>query len=200
MEGLAQSIITKKIPSNLSGKRIFTLDLGALVAGSRYRGDFEERLKKVLAEIKDTKMPRLSECKPAGMTYDGGLDAAGDTDYTYNPKTNTASDINVTIGDAAFASVSWLYSTMRHEYEHVVQMLTDPKGTLERVPLAEFAAYTWEIFHASETGVIKDQNQMLQLGKSLMTEAWDKMNVREKKLNQTVYNRAINIVLKAAGG
>ena len=53
VEGLAQYIITKKIPSNLSGKKIFTLDLGALVAGSRYRGDFEERLKKVLAEIKD---------------------------------------------------------------------------------------------------------------------------------------------------
>ena len=54
VEGLAQYIITNKIPSNLSGKRIFTLDLGALVAGSRYRGDFEERLKKVLAEIKDS--------------------------------------------------------------------------------------------------------------------------------------------------
>ncbi|TET48877.1 MAG: ATP-dependent Clp protease ATP-binding subunit [Actinomycetota bacterium] len=54
VEGLAQYIISKKIPSNLSGKRIFTLDLGALIAGSRYRGDFEERLKKVLAEIKDS--------------------------------------------------------------------------------------------------------------------------------------------------
>lgn len=53
VEGLAQFICSKKVPSNLSGKRIFTLDLGALVAGSRYRGDFEERLKKVLAEIKD---------------------------------------------------------------------------------------------------------------------------------------------------
>ncbi|HEY4695524.1 MAG TPA: ATP-dependent Clp protease ATP-binding subunit [Candidatus Hydromicrobium sp.] len=53
VEGLAQFICLKKVPSNLSGKRIFTLDLGALVAGSRYRGDFEERLKKVLAEIKD---------------------------------------------------------------------------------------------------------------------------------------------------
>ncbi|HAJ95057.1 MAG TPA: NDP-hexose 4-ketoreductase [Actinobacteria bacterium] len=53
VEGLAQYIISNKVPSNLSGKRIFTLDLGALVAGSRYRGDFEERLKKVLAEIKD---------------------------------------------------------------------------------------------------------------------------------------------------
>ncbi len=53
VEGLAQYIISAKVPSNLSDKRIFTLDLGALVAGSRYRGDFEERLKKVLAEIKD---------------------------------------------------------------------------------------------------------------------------------------------------
>jgi len=53
VEGLAQYIISSKVPSNLSDKRIFTLDLGALVAGSRYRGDFEERLKKVLAEIKD---------------------------------------------------------------------------------------------------------------------------------------------------
>lgn len=53
VEGLAQYIISNKVPSNLSNKRIFTLDLGALVAGSRYRGDFEERLKKVLAEIKD---------------------------------------------------------------------------------------------------------------------------------------------------
>lgn len=54
VEGLAQYIISKKIPSNLLDKRIFTLDLGALIAGSRYRGDFEERLKKVLAEIKDS--------------------------------------------------------------------------------------------------------------------------------------------------
>ncbi len=53
VEGLAQFICSKKVPSNLSDKKIFTLDLGALVAGSRYRGDFEERLKKVLAEIKD---------------------------------------------------------------------------------------------------------------------------------------------------
>jgi len=53
VEGLAQFICSKKVPSNLSNKKMFTLDLGALIAGSRYRGDFEERLKKVLAEIKD---------------------------------------------------------------------------------------------------------------------------------------------------
>ena len=53
VEGLAQAIVSKEIPSNLRNKKIFTLDLGSLVAGSRYRGDFEERLKKVLQEIKE---------------------------------------------------------------------------------------------------------------------------------------------------
>ncbi len=53
VEGMAQFVCEGKIPSNLASKKIFTLDLGALVAGSRYRGDFEERLKKVLGEIKD---------------------------------------------------------------------------------------------------------------------------------------------------
>ncbi|MGM0367292.1 MAG: ATP-dependent Clp protease ATP-binding subunit [Actinomycetota bacterium] len=53
VEGLAQQIVSQSIPSNLENKKIFTLDLGSLVAGSRYRGDFEERLKKVLAEIKE---------------------------------------------------------------------------------------------------------------------------------------------------
>ncbi|MHB8276641.1 MAG: ATP-dependent Clp protease ATP-binding subunit, partial [Candidatus Humimicrobiaceae bacterium] len=53
VEGLVQHIASKEVPSNLQNKRIFTLDLGALVAGSRYRGDFEERLKKVLTEIKE---------------------------------------------------------------------------------------------------------------------------------------------------
>jgi len=53
VEGLAQAIVSKDIPSNLRNKKIFTLDLGSLVAGSRYRGDFEERLKKVLQEIKE---------------------------------------------------------------------------------------------------------------------------------------------------
>ena len=52
VEGLAQRIISGEVPSTLEGKQIYTLDLSALVAGSRYRGDFEERLKKVLKEIK----------------------------------------------------------------------------------------------------------------------------------------------------
>src|SRR5215211_2542222 len=52
VEGLAQKIISNDIPDTLRNKQLYTLDLGALVAGSRYRGDFEERLKKVLKEIK----------------------------------------------------------------------------------------------------------------------------------------------------
>jgi ATP-dependent Clp protease ATP-binding subunit ClpC len=52
VEGLAQRIVAKDVPENLQGKNLYSLDLGALVAGSRYRGDFEERLKKVLKEIK----------------------------------------------------------------------------------------------------------------------------------------------------
>ena len=52
VEGLARSIAADDVPEPLRGKQLYTLDLGALVAGSRYRGDFEERLKKVLKEIK----------------------------------------------------------------------------------------------------------------------------------------------------
>ncbi|MEJ7795032.1 MAG: Clp protease N-terminal domain-containing protein, partial [Nocardioides sp.] len=52
VEGLAQDIVMGNVPETLKDKQIYTLDLGALVAGSRYRGDFEERLKKVLKEIR----------------------------------------------------------------------------------------------------------------------------------------------------
>ena len=52
VEGLAQAIIHGDVPETLKDKQLYSLDLGALVAGSRYRGDFEERLKKVLKEIR----------------------------------------------------------------------------------------------------------------------------------------------------
>ena len=52
VEGLAQNIVAGDVPETLKDKQLYTLDLGALVAGSRYRGDFEERLKKVLKEIR----------------------------------------------------------------------------------------------------------------------------------------------------
>jgi ATP-dependent Clp protease ATP-binding subunit ClpC len=52
VEGLSQKIVSGDVPETIKGKQLYTLDLGALVAGSRYRGDFEERLKKVLKEIR----------------------------------------------------------------------------------------------------------------------------------------------------
>ncbi|SDD40309.1 ATP-dependent Clp protease ATP-binding subunit ClpC [Sanguibacter gelidistatuariae] len=52
VEGLAQDIVSGDVPETLKDKQLYTLDLGSLVAGSRYRGDFEERLKKVLKEIR----------------------------------------------------------------------------------------------------------------------------------------------------
>jgi ATP-dependent Clp protease ATP-binding subunit ClpC len=51
VEGLAQKIVTKDVPDNLLGKRVISLDLGALVAGTRFRGEFEERLKACIEEI-----------------------------------------------------------------------------------------------------------------------------------------------------
>lgn len=52
VEGFAQAIVQGRVPESLKGKKLYTLDLGALVAGSRYRGDFEERLKKLMKEIR----------------------------------------------------------------------------------------------------------------------------------------------------
>src|SRR5947209_8571148 len=52
VEGPAQNSVTGEVPETLKDKQLYTLDLGSLVAGSRYRGDFEERLKKVLKEIR----------------------------------------------------------------------------------------------------------------------------------------------------
>src|SRR5204863_869844 len=53
-EGLAQRIISGEVPETLQGKRLLTLDIGSLVAGTKYRGEFEERLKKIIEEVKNS--------------------------------------------------------------------------------------------------------------------------------------------------
>src|SRR6056300_1904450 len=80
VEGLAQAIVSGSVPETLRGKQLYTLDMGSLIAGSRYRGDFEERLKKVTKEIRTrgdiiTFIDEIHTLVGAGAA-EGAIDAA----------------------------------------------------------------------------------------------------------------------------
>ncbi|HWK79584.1 MAG TPA: ATP-dependent Clp protease ATP-binding subunit [Thermomicrobiales bacterium] len=79
VEGLAQRIVSGDVPEQLQGKRLVALDIGALVAGTKYRGEFEERLKKIVNEVKETKailfIDELHTLVGAGAA-EGAVDAA----------------------------------------------------------------------------------------------------------------------------
>ncbi len=79
VEGLAQRIVSGDVPEQLQNKRLVSLDIGALVAGTKYRGEFEERLKKIVNEVKETKsilfIDELHTLVGAGAA-EGAVDAA----------------------------------------------------------------------------------------------------------------------------
>ena len=82
VEGLARRIVDADVPANLSQCRLLSLDVGSLVAGSKFRGEFEERMKGVLKEIEDSKttivlfVDEIHLLMGAGSTGEGGMDAA----------------------------------------------------------------------------------------------------------------------------
>ena len=82
VEGLAQRIVNADVPDNLAACKLLSLDVGALVAGSKYRGEFEERMKGVLKEITDSKdmivlfVDEIHLLMGAGSSGEGGMDAA----------------------------------------------------------------------------------------------------------------------------
>lgn len=82
VEGLAQRIVNADVPDNLAACKLLSLDVGALVAGSKYRGEFEERMKGVLKEIQESKetivlfVDEIHLLMGAGASGEGGMDAA----------------------------------------------------------------------------------------------------------------------------
>ena len=85
VEGLAQRIIKGDIPSSLKNKTIWELDLGALVAGAKYRGEFEERLKAVLKKIKDSDGNIIMFIDEIHMIVGSGTDGAMDVSNMLKP-------------------------------------------------------------------------------------------------------------------
>lgn len=82
VEGLARRMVNADVPANLAQCKLLSLDVGSLVAGSKYRGEFEERMKGVLKEIEDSKdmivlfVDEIHLLMGAGTTGEGGMDAA----------------------------------------------------------------------------------------------------------------------------
>ena len=85
VEGLAERIIKKDVPDSLKDKRIWELDLGALIAGAKYRGEFEERLKAVLKEIKDSDGEIILFIDEIHMIVGAGAEGAMDAGNMLKP-------------------------------------------------------------------------------------------------------------------
>lgn len=85
VEGLARCIIEERVPAGLLGKKLLTLDLGSVIAGTKYRGEFEERLKKIMKEIRESKNIILFIDELHTVIGAGGAEGAMDASNMLKP-------------------------------------------------------------------------------------------------------------------
>jgi len=200
----AAAIVAEEAKKAVSAKKsteVPDLTIGTVtkVKAKITAGKKQDAIDLILAEVKASKMPNLDKCEGKTVKYDSSISGEGLCTCTYNPTTNKVTKIVVKVGDKAFSSAAWLYSSMMHEYQHVNQYLADPKKAAGNDALTEFEAYSWEIHHASETGVTKQTNKMKDLGKRMKSQGWDKMTEDEKKANKATYDKSIKIIRSAIG-
>ena len=197
-EGVPEAINTALEPS-LEVPDL-TQDTHDKAKAAKERGEYQLAIDFILSEVQFSKMPDLYKCQPPTVKYDAALTAyAGLCSCRYDPETNKAKSVWVTVGNSAFTTVAFLYSTMMHEYEHVLQWFADPKGVAGNVPMAEFDTYTWEIYHAEETGIANLPGTLKSRGKWLKSLAWDKMTPQEQEQNSITYYWALQIIRDLTG-
>ena len=145
VEGLAQRIIKGDIPSSLKNKTIWELDLGALVAGAKYRGEFEERLKAVLKEIKDSDGNIIMFIDEIHMIVGSGGDGAMDVSNMLKPML-ARGDIHV-IG-ATTLNVYRIYIEKDGALERRFQkvLVSEPNVT-DTITILRGLKERFEIFH-----------------------------------------------------
>ena len=85
VEGLAQAIIDNNVPDSIKGKRVMSLDMGSVIAGTKYRGEFEERLKKIMDEVHKTKNVILFVDEIHTLVGAGGAEGAVDASNILKP-------------------------------------------------------------------------------------------------------------------
>jgi len=156
------------------------------------------------ADFRSIKMPRLNDerCASPPMVFSENLTVKeGEMSWRYDKDNDEANNIRAFIGVPACTSIPVLYSTLMHEYQHVCQVLDDPRSFLDERGLNEFNAYVWEIEHARETGLANpaQHDHLVDLGKRLLTEAWDMMSARQKEDNLDTFTQSLMTVESITG-
>lgn len=145
IEGLAQRIISEDVPPNLQNKKLVTLDLGLLVAGTRFRGEFEERIKKILDEVKKNKNIILFIDEVHTMIGTGNSEGALDAANIFKPA-------------LARGAIQCIGATTLNEYRKTIEndsalerrfqsIMVDPPSTEETLEILKGVKERYEDYH-----------------------------------------------------